>query len=80
LKGVLFKTKDVLDFKIYTQKTYLVSKGFRTQSFVKINSCIGVKMAFKEKEILKSFAPFKTFGLFPMLEKPHPDFKMLVKK
>jgi hypothetical protein len=30
------------------------------------NYCLGIKMAFKKRGILKSFAPFKTFGLFQM--------------
>jgi hypothetical protein len=37
-------------------------------------------MAFKKRGILKSFAPFKTFGLFQMFWKPYPKFKMLLWK
>jgi hypothetical protein len=72
-----------LGFKISTQKPYLVlSKGFKTQNFAKINSGFGVKAAFKkrEREILKSFAPLRTFGLFEMFLKPYPYFKVLCEK
>jgi hypothetical protein len=39
-------------------------KSFQDSKLCEINYCLGVKTTLKKYRILKSFAPFKTFGLF----------------
>jgi hypothetical protein len=80
---ILFKAKDIWVSK-YLLKNPILSyqKVSKLKTFAKINSGFGVKAAFKkrEREILKSFAPLRTFGLFEMFLKPYPYFKVLCEK
>jgi hypothetical protein len=75
-KRILFKTKDVLGFKIFIQIPYLVLiKGFQNPKLCQNKLLFEVKMASKEKGILKSFVPFKTLWPLPNVLKISVPFQ-----
>jgi hypothetical protein len=81
IKRVLLKDKGM--FWISKSLLKILSgfiKGFKTQALRKWTLVLGINTALNEKEILKSFAPFKTFGLFQCFENLTLNSKCFAKR
>jgi hypothetical protein len=68
---------------IYSKTLSCLIKRFQNSKLCENKLWFWSKSGFqkeREREILKSFAPLRTFGLFEMFLKPYPYFKVLCEK